>query len=127
LSNGHIDQFVEVVGPYQVQPFLKLCIQATAKTIPFTGISVRMITRVLAQVIEDLCILHNSAGSLGQSQEFIELSLNKSLWNVVRFESGPEFVPCDNMTSWLHGVIMVPPYTGGAAELLSHEECLVPV
>jgi hypothetical protein len=54
--------------------------------ISFTGISVRMITRVLAQVIEGLCILHNSAGSLGQSQEFIELSLNESFWNVVRSE-----------------------------------------
>jgi hypothetical protein len=109
LGNGHIDPFVEVVGPYLVQPFLKLCIQAMAETIPFTGVNVRMITRVLAQVIESLCILHDSAGSLGQSQEFIELSLNKSLWNVVRSKSGPEFVPCDNMTSWLHGVIMVPP------------------
>jgi hypothetical protein len=86
-----------------------------------------MITRVLTQVIESLCILHDSAGSLGQSQEFIELSLNKSLWNVVRSESSPEFVPCDNMTSWLHCVVMVPPYAGGAAELLSREECLVHV
>jgi hypothetical protein len=86
-----------------------------------------MITRVLTQVIENLCILHDSAGSLGQSQEFIELSLNKSLWNVVRSESGPEFILGDNMTSWLHGVIMLPPYAGGSAELLSREECLVRV
>jgi hypothetical protein len=86
-----------------------------------------MIIRVLSQVIESLCILHDSAGSLGQSQEFIELSLNMSLWNLVRLESGPEFVPCDNMTNWLHGVVMVPPYAGGAAELLSREECLVRV
>jgi hypothetical protein len=127
LSNDHIDQFVEVVSPYQVQPFLKLCIQATVETISFMGISVRMITRVLTQVIESLCILHDSAGSLGQSQEFIELLLNVSFWNVVRSESGPEFVPCDDMTSWLHGIIMVPPYAGGAAELLSHEECHVHV
>jgi hypothetical protein len=81
-----------------------------------------MITRVLAQVIEGLCILHDSAGSLGQGQEFIELSLNESLWNVVRTES-----PCDNMTSWLHGIVLVPPYAGGAAKLLSCEECLVRV
>jgi hypothetical protein len=84
-----------------------------------------MITRVLAQVIEDLCILHNSVGSLSQIQKFIELSLNESLWNVVRSESGPEFVPCDDMTSRLHGMIMVPPYADGAAKLLSCEECLV--
>jgi hypothetical protein len=85
------------------------------------GISVCMITCVLTQVIEELCILHDSAGSLSQSQKFIELSLNESLWNVVCSESGLEFIPCDNMTSWLHSVVMVPPYAGGAAKLLSHE------
>jgi hypothetical protein len=77
-----------------------------------------MITRVLAQVIEDLCILQNR-------QEFIELSLNESLWNVVCSESSPEFVLCDNMTSRLHGVVMVPPYAGSAAKLLYRKECLV--
>jgi hypothetical protein len=86
-----------------------------------------MITRVLAQVIESLCILHDSAGSLGQSQKFIELSLNESLWNVVRSKSGPKFIPCDNMISRLHGIVMVPPYAGGAAKLLSCEKCLVHV
>jgi hypothetical protein len=86
-----------------------------------------MITHVLAQVIESLCILHDSAGSLGQSQEFIELSLNESFWNVVRSVSGPKFVPCDNMISRLHSVVMVPPYAGGAAKLLSHEEFLIRV
>jgi hypothetical protein len=34
--------------------------------IMFVGISVRMITRVLAQVVEDLCILPDGAGSLSQ-------------------------------------------------------------
>jgi hypothetical protein len=89
------------------------------------SISVRMITRILAQVIKDLCVLQNRAGSLSQGQEFIKLSLNKSLWNVVRSESGPEFVPCDNMTSRLHGVVMVPPYAGSATTLLRRKECLV--
>jgi hypothetical protein len=84
-----------------------------------------MITRILAQVIEDLCILHNCAGSLGQIQKFIELSLNESLWNVVHSESGPEFIPGNNVTSQLHGMVMVPPNAGGAAKLLSCEECLV--
>jgi hypothetical protein len=80
-----------------------------------------MITCVLAQVIEDLCILHDSAGSLSQGQEFIEFSLNEPFWNAVCSEGGPKFVPCDNMTSRLHGVVLVPPYAGG----LSREECLV--
>jgi hypothetical protein len=84
-----------------------------------------MITCVLAQVIEDLCILHDSTGSLGQGQKFIELQLNESLWNVVRFESGPEFVPGHNMASRLHGMVMVPPYAGDAVKLLSCKECFV--
>jgi hypothetical protein len=95
------------------------------EAIPFSGVSVRMITCVLTQVIEGLCILHDSVGSLSQSQEFIKLSLHESFWNMVCSESGPEFVPCDNMTSRLHGVVMVPPYVGGAAKLLSREEGLV--
>jgi hypothetical protein len=84
-----------------------------------------MITRVLAQVIEDLCILRNHAGSLSQGQEFIELSLNESLWNVVRSESGPEFILGNNMTNRLHGMVMVPPYAGSAVKLLGCEKCLI--
>jgi hypothetical protein len=95
------------------------------KAISLEGVSIRMITRVLAQVIKNLCILHDSAGSLSQIQKFIELSLNESLWNVVRSESGPEFIPCDDMTSRLHGVVMVPPYGGSATKLLGYEESLV--
>jgi hypothetical protein len=102
LGNGHIDQFIEVVIPYQIQSFLKLGVQASTETISLTGISVLMITRVLAQVIEDLCILHDGAGSLSQIQKFIELSLNESFRNVVCSESGPEFIPGDDMTSRLH-------------------------
>jgi hypothetical protein len=127
LSNGHIDQFVEIIGPYQVLLFFKPCVKALIEAISLTGISVRMITRILAQVIESLCIMHNSAGSLGQGQEFIELSLDESFWNVMRSESGPEFIPCDNVTSRLHRVVMVPPYAGGATKLLSRKECLVRV
>jgi hypothetical protein len=125
LGNGHIDQFIEVIGPYQIQPFLKLGIQASTEMILCAGISVRMITRILAQVIEDLCILHDGASSLSQIQKFIELSLNESFGNVVRTESGLEFIPGDDMTSRLHGMIMVPPYAGSAAKLLSCKEGLV--
>jgi hypothetical protein len=95
------------------------------KAISLAGVSIRMITRVLAQVIKNLCILHDSVGSLSQIQKFIELSLNESLWNVVRSESAPKFIPCDDMTSRLHGITMVPPYAGGAAKLLGCEERLV--
>jgi hypothetical protein len=125
LGNGHIDQFIEVISPNQIQPLLKLGIQASTEMITFAGISVRMITRILAQVVEDLCILHDGAGSLSQIQKFIELSLNESFRNVVRSESGPKFISGDNMTSRLHGMVMVPSYVGSAAKLLGCEECLV--
>jgi hypothetical protein len=125
LSDGHIDQFIEVIGPYQIQSFFKFGVQASTKMISFAGISVCMITRVLAQVVEDLCILHDDAGSLSQIQKFIELPLNESLQNVMCSESGLEFIPGDNMTSRLHGMVMIPPYAGSAAKLLGCEEGLV--
>jgi hypothetical protein len=84
-----------------------------------------MITRILAQVVEDLCILHDGVGSLSQIQKFIELSLNESFRNVVRSESGPEFILGDNMTSRLHGMVIVPPYAGNATKLLSCKEGFV--
>jgi hypothetical protein len=125
LGDGHIDQLIESVGLYQIQSFLQLSIQASTKTVTFAGISVRMITRVLAQVVEDLCVLHDGAGSLSQIQKFIELSLNESFGNVMCSESSPKFIPDDDMTSRLHSMVMVPPYTGSTAKLLGCEERLV--
>jgi hypothetical protein len=125
LGDGRIDQLIEGLGIYQIQSFLKLGIQASTETITFAGTSVGMITCILAQVVEDLRILHEGAGSLSQIQKFIELSLNESFGNVVRSENGPEFIPGDNMTSRLHGMVMVPPYAGSAVKLLGCEECLV--
>jgi hypothetical protein len=125
LGDGHIDQLIEGVALHQIQSFLKFGVPASTETITFASISVRMITRILAQVVEDLCILHNGAGSLSQIQKFIELSLNESFRDVVCSESGLKFIPGDNMTSRLHGMVMVPPYAGGAMKLLGCEECLV--
>jgi hypothetical protein len=76
LSDSHVDQLVKIIGPYQIQSFFKFGVQASTETITFAGISVLMVSRVLAQVVEDLCILHDGVGSLGQIQKFIELSLN---------------------------------------------------
>ena len=57
LSNGHINQLIISIGLNQVQTFLELGIKATTKTVTFLGISICMMARILAQVIEDLCIL----------------------------------------------------------------------
>jgi hypothetical protein len=56
--------------------FLKLGVEATTKTVALLSVSIRMMARILAQMIEGLCILKNSAGPLIQSQEFIQLPLN---------------------------------------------------
>jgi hypothetical protein len=79
------------------------------KSISFVGIIVRMVSRVLAQVAENLCILHDGVGSLSQVQKFIELSLNESLGYVVRSKGGSKLVPSDDMIGMLHGVKMIPP------------------
>jgi hypothetical protein len=125
LGDGHIDQLIEIVGLYQIQSFLKFGVQASTEAISFAGVCVRMITCVLAQVVEDLCILYDGAGSLSQIQKFIELSLNESFGNVVRSKNGPKFIPCDDMTSRLHSMVMIPPYAGSAVKLLGCEERLV--
>jgi hypothetical protein len=64
LGDRHIDQLIEIVGLYQIQSLLKFGIQASTEAILFAGVCVRMITRVLAQVVEDLCILQDGAGSM---------------------------------------------------------------
>jgi hypothetical protein len=77
--------------------------------ISFAGITVRMVSRVLAQVIENLCVLYNGASSLSQVQKFIELSLNESLGYVVCSKRSPKLTPGDEMIGRLHGVEMIPP------------------
>jgi hypothetical protein len=109
LSDGHVDQFIEIIGPYQIQSFFKFGVQASAKTISFAGIIVCMVSRVLAQVVEDLCILHDGAGSLSQVQKFIELSLNESFGYVVCSKRGPKLVPSDDMIGRLYSMIVIPP------------------
>src|SRR6185295_12167764 len=57
LSNGQVDQLIVSVGLNKVQAFLELSSEATTKMITFLGISISMMARILAQVIESLCIL----------------------------------------------------------------------
>jgi hypothetical protein len=95
------------------------------ESISFLGIRVSMIARVLAQVIESLCILKYSAVSLSKCQKFIKLSLNESFRDMVRPKGGLEFFPSDNMSIWLHSIVVVPPNTSSTTELLSCEESFV--
>src|SRR6185312_14556112 len=93
LSNGHIDQLIISIWLNKIQAFLELGIEATMKTVALLGVSIRMMARVLAQMIEGLCILKNSAGPLIQSQEFIQLPLNQSLGNMMCPKGILEFHP----------------------------------
>jgi hypothetical protein len=84
-----------------------------------------MIARVLAHVIESLYVLNYSAASLSKCQKFIELSLNESFWDMVRSKSGLEFIPSDNMSIRLHGIVVVPLHASNTMELLGCEESFV--
>ena len=99
LSIGHVDQLIISIQLNKVQAFLELGVEATTKMVALLGISIRIMARVLAQVIEGLCILKNSAGLLIQSQEFIQLRLNRSLGDMMCPKGIPEFLPRDNMSS----------------------------
>ena len=66
LSNGHIDQLIISIWLNKVQVFLELGVEALTKTVTLLGVSIRMMACVLAQMIEGLCILKNSAGPLIQ-------------------------------------------------------------
>ena len=71
LSDGHIYQLIEAVGMDKIETLLELGVKTTTETILLLGITVCMITGILAHVIEDLCVLKHSAGSLRKRQEFI--------------------------------------------------------
>ena len=71
LSDGHIFQLIEAVSMDKIETLLELGVKTTAETILFLGIAVCMMTGVLAQVIENLCVLKHSVGSLRKRQEFI--------------------------------------------------------
>ena len=71
LSNGHIYQLIKTIRTDKVETLLELGVKTTAETILLLGIAVCMMTSVLAQVIEDLCVLKHNAGSLRKNQEFI--------------------------------------------------------
>jgi len=53
LSNGHIHQLIKTVGADNIKTLLELGIKTMMETIMLLGISVCMMTSVLAQVIED--------------------------------------------------------------------------
>jgi hypothetical protein len=84
-----------------------------------------MITCVLAQVIEGLCILKYRAVLLSQCQKFIELPLNESFRDMMRSKGCLKFFPIDNMSIWLHCIVIVPPNASVTTKLLGCEKSFV--
>ena len=68
-----------------------------------------MVSSISAQIIESLRIVQDIAASLGESQELIELALQKSLRDVMAPERRLEFLPADDVVGRLHGVVVFPP------------------
>jgi hypothetical protein len=58
-----------------------------------------MIPHLLAQVVEGLDIMQHSTGPLIECQEFIQLAVKNSSWNVVSPKGSLEFLPRIFMTS----------------------------
>ena len=114
LSDCHVYQLIEIVGANKIKMSFELGVKTTTKMILLLGISVCMMTRILAQVIEDLYVLKHSAVSLCKRQEFIQLPIHESLGNVMCPKGGPEFFPIDNIINGQHGTIIIPPDVGGA-------------
>jgi hypothetical protein len=71
LVQGHVNQLTKGIGLHKFQAFLELSVQAPTKMILLLSVTVSVITRVLAHVIESLCVLQYGAGALGECQEFI--------------------------------------------------------
>jgi hypothetical protein len=88
------------------------------ESILFLGIIVCMISCILAQMIKVLCILQDCTGALSKCQEFIQLSLQQSLRNIVCSKGCQKFIPGDNMPCRLHGIEIVPPDPSSTSELL---------
>ena len=99
LSNGEIHQLIEAVRADKIKTFPELGIETAAETIPLLGITISMIALVLAQVVEDMCILQHRAGSLCRCQELIHLPVHESFRNMMRPDGSPEFVPEDYRVS----------------------------
>jgi hypothetical protein len=76
LSQGHVNQLTESICLYKVQTFFELSAQASTEMVLFLGVIIRVITRVLTQVIKSLCILQYDTGTLGKYQEFIQFALH---------------------------------------------------
>jgi hypothetical protein len=93
VGDGQVDQLIEAIIPDSVKAFPQLGVETPAEAVSLLLIGISMITCVLAQVVEGMSVLQYRAGSLIECQEFIQLAIKNSCWDVVPFESSLEFLP----------------------------------
>jgi hypothetical protein len=99
LGDGQVDQLIEAISPDSVETFPQLGIETPVEAVSLLLIGISMITCILAQVVEGLSVLQYRAGSLIECQEFIQLAIKNSGWNMVPSESSLEFLPRHFMIS----------------------------
>jgi hypothetical protein len=65
LRDGQVDQLIVAICLDSVETFMELHAEASLESIPFHLIGVCVVSGVLAQIVESLCILQHYAGPLG--------------------------------------------------------------
>jgi hypothetical protein len=99
LGDDQVDQLIETIIPDSVETLTQLGVETHAEAVSLLLIGISMITCVLAQVVEGLSKLQYCAGSLIECQEFIQLAIKNSSWDVVPSESSLEFLSRNFMIS----------------------------
>ena len=110
LGDSHVHQLIVGVYTDKIQTSLQLGTESPTKPIMLLSIGVRVITRILAQMVESLGILQYSAITLCQCQELIQLPIKKTFRDMMSSESSFELIPGNHMISREHSVIVIPPH-----------------
>jgi len=69
------------------------------KAFTLLSVGIHVMSSILTQVIESLCILQHSPSALSECQELIELTIKKSRWNMMSSKSILELIPIHHMIS----------------------------
>jgi hypothetical protein len=93
LGDGQVDQLIEAISPDSVETLTQLVVETPAEAVSLLFVGISMITCILAQVIKGLSIMQYRASSLIECQEFVQLAIKNSSWDMVPSESSLEFLP----------------------------------
>lgn len=124
LGDYQVDQLIVAIGSDSVEEFLELSVEASSEPVPLLFLGVSMVTLILSQIIECMCIVEYCAVPLSQRQEFIKLVVHEACWDVIPSEHCLKLVPSNLVVSWLHGAGVIPPCPSGSTKLLGGESCL---